>query len=519
MWQPSSDSSYNPLLQADDEAGSLDTLFSYHFQENHLPLGRTIAIQQFFLLLFASAGLLYAKPAADLAEHETWFGLSEEAQASLNVLGTCFAACIVLCSASIMFYQMHVQPQYVPNALSNVVKPPFTSEEYWRKNSIIGGFSLLSALPFGTVTYAAYKGSLDTATFYVLLVFIVLANFFLHFLPLKLLVDHPLYGAPPRFFKAMFFWMIGQAPTQKEIQALQDQQANYNKRMPAIFMVDNAVTHYLDALSKDLTTAEQKLGEISSLDDFLQKVMPFYTVYPQLTPGAVKSARATGVALVIVSCLGYLANPYLVFNNMLHSILGAILVTCAPIILFGTLLAYFGDFIGERILNDTMLQKPWSVAFKLYPVTTTFAMSLNLALLIFSAAAAKEMMRVAFDGKVPLWGINLLVIGVYLVTLYTPIDYLKILLSYRGQYLDGGPRSDIMVFHEKSEAFKRDLFRLNPDLAEQLIQKVQENIPDSPKSEQVSWPMSSVRQWFSWCYVKPIESQRPLLVEPVTYEV
>jgi hypothetical protein len=110
-----------PLLISDEdeasdegETKSLDTLFKYHFKENHLPLGSTIAIQQFFLLLFASAGFLYAQPAADLAKHETWFGLGEEVQADLNIAGTCFAACIVLCSAAIMFYQMHIQPQYVP---------------------------------------------------------------------------------------------------------------------------------------------------------------------------------------------------------------------------------------------------------------------------------------------------------------------------------------------------------------------------------------------------------------------
>ena len=504
------DESLIPLLISDeDELKSLDTLFRYHFQENHLPLGRTIAIQQFFLLLFASAGFLYAQPAADLAKHETWFGLSEEAQADLNIAGTCFAACIVLCSAAIMFYQMHVQPQHVPVELNGVVTPPFTPAEYRRKNTIIGSFSLLSAIPFGTVTWAVYKESLNIVTFSFLLAYILLANFFLHFLPLKLLVDHELYGAPPRFLKEIFLRITGQAPTPEDILALREGQAAYSERMPTIFMLDNAVAHYLNALSEDLTTAKQKLRDITSLEVFLEKVMPFYTAYPQLAPRAVGSARATGVVLVMLSCLGYLANPYLVINDMLHSTLDAILATCIPIILFGTLLAYFGDYIGERILTDAMLQKPWSVAFKLYPEITNISIIVNLFLLIFSAAAAKEMMRVAFDGRVPMWGINLLAFGVYIVTLYTPIDYLKILLSYWGQYLDSGPRSDIMVFHEKSEAFKRDLFRLTPELAVQLIQKVRQNMPDSPRSEQVSVPMSHMRGWCSFLYVNPIGSQQP----------
>ncbi len=502
------DDSLIPLLMSGEgETKSLDTLFRYHFQENHLPLGRTIAIQQFFLLLFASAGFLYAQPAADLAKHETWFGLSEEAQADLNIAGTCFAACIVLCSAAIMFYQMHVQPQYVPAELNGVVMAPFTPAEYRRKNTIIGSFSLLSAIPFGTVTWAVYKESLNIVTFSFLLAYILLANFFLHFLPLKLLVDHELYGAPARFLKEMLLRITGQAPTSEEILALQQVQAEYIKRMPAIFMLDNAVTHYLDALSKDLTTAGQKLSKITSLEVFLQEAMPFYTAYPQLAPRAVGSARATGVVLVMLSCLGYLANPYIVINDMLHSTLYAILATSIPIVLFGTLLAYFGDYIGERILMDTMLQKPWSVAFKLYPEITNISIMVNLFLLIFSAAAAKEMMRVAFGDTVPLWGINVLAFGVYIVTLYTPIDYLKIVLSYRGQYLDGGPRSDIMVFHEKAEAFKRDLFRSTPELAEQLIEKVQENMPASPKTEEVS---SSVRKWCSWCYVNPTEPKQQL---------
>ncbi len=469
-----------PLLgmrsDKDEVTQELETLFAYHLSENHLASSRSIILQQLALLSLALVGLLYATPAAENAKTET--------EAILNIIGTCFTACIVPCAATISFYNMHVAPQYVPDELKDILSPPLTPEEYLRQNIIIGFFSLLSAVPFATVTFA-FKLPIDFSLFIVFIAYVLIANTLLHFLPVKLTLQHPVYGALPRFFHNTALYFMGHKLSEVDILALAKKNERNQSVSAAISILKNAKAHFLSSLIDDLDTAKDKLTAHQSIDSLLSEILSCYKDSPTLSDQAIISARVMGVVIVCLSCLGYLANPYLVFRDKFHfSPWAAALCTTPPMYFFGILLAFFGDTFGQRLLADIALQGPsvikLSVIAKLYPKMITLLSAINLSLVYFSAAAAKEMMRIAFEKILPVWAMTALYVvahlGIGLIAWYTPLDYEKILLSYCAQYGHEEPHKSIMVFKAQFEALLHDLNRLKPEFSNALIEYVNSRI-------------------------------------------
>jgi len=178
-----------------------------------------------------------------------------------------------------------------------------------------------------------------------------------------------------------------------------------------------------------------------------------------------------------------LANPYLVFNEILGSSWLAALVTTLPTFFLAVLFTYFGDTMGKQrwadlkavahYLSQCLARDPANPAiflqatvFRLYPAATFVCMTINVFMAIFSAAAAMEMMRFAFENSVSPGAMLALYvlaqIGISIIGISAPLDYQKMLLTYYALYLDQGPRHDIMMFHEGVEALQSDLFRLKP---------------------------------------------------------
>jgi len=197
--------------QPAQEKSAIDLFLRYHLLENHLPTGRDILYQQAALLLLALVGLLYASPAEANSANET--------EKILNVIGTCFTACIVPCSSTMIFYEMHVAPQYVPTVLKDILVAPLSSQDYLRQNIIIGFFSLLSAIPFATVAFA-FNFPIDQTAFIFFLIYVLFANTLLHFLPVKLTLADPIYGALPRFiYKVASYLLKIEAPAASQGEA------------------------------------------------------------------------------------------------------------------------------------------------------------------------------------------------------------------------------------------------------------------------------------------------------------
>jgi len=453
----------------DDRQNSLfiDKLLRYHLVENHLPTVYQVIYQQTALLLLALVGLLYASPAEANSANET--------EKVLNIIGTCFTACIVPCSSTMIFYEMHVAPQYVPDALQEILVAPLSSKDYIRQNIIIGFFSLLSAVPFATVAFA-FDFPLDQIAFVFFLIYVLIANTLLHFLPVKLTLADPIYGALPRFIYNIACYIMNIGAPEIDIHKIKDSQLKTNLKA----ILKNAVTHFLS----DLTDKHKKPEDLllsSHLNAFQQlvDVLSFYKKTPNLSAQSVNMARVLGVITVCGACIGYLANPYLVFvNDFGLPSWAAILCTLSPMYFLGILLAFWGDQLGQRLLANIMLQGDTvvklSVITKLYPKIMPVLMLINLSLVYFSAAAGVEMTRLAFQDLLPQPALMVLYVlshlGIGLIGWYAPLDYEKILLGYLAQYGDTEPHRSIMIFKTKYEVLIRDIDRLKPEYALELVQ-------------------------------------------------
>ncbi len=173
---------------ANTHPSTLDQLYQYHFKEEHLPWKTIIAMTQVGLWFFSAAGLLYAKPAMEMADTKT--------VSYLNAIGTCYSACVVLCAATIDFYQRHNAQQQVAEALKAILEPAMSEQEYHQTNKIIGAAAALCSIPF--VTIAVAVEFLPPPYLYPGLFYIFIANALLHLLPIKLNLSHPFYGFLPR---------------------------------------------------------------------------------------------------------------------------------------------------------------------------------------------------------------------------------------------------------------------------------------------------------------------------------
>ncbi len=499
---------------------SLALLLKYHIKENHLPSGFSVGLGQCALMLIAAAGFLYFKPAADFSEHEK-VGIDKNTQAILNAMSTCYSAFIVLCAATIFFYRFHVKPQQVPKELIDAIEAPFTEAEYLRKNVILGTAAALSAVPFVTLAYMSYA-SLPNYLFYPFLGYIFLANTFLHFLPIKLILDDPLYGAIPRYIKKQLWDCLGLSEQKK---AALDQQAQSE-----ISQLIGALNSHFAALMNDLPNAETNLSKIKAYDydDFITNASFSLPSTSSLTPQEKQVTRILGVFLVITSCIGYLANPYLVFNQELgFAAWQAALITLTPTFFLGVLFTYFGDTMGQRLWSDIKLNAQYfyrffkqdptnppvfftTPIFKLYPTTAIICISCNVFLSIFSAAAAMEMIHYAFSNQASQQALLLLYIiaqiGITIIGIYAPLDYQQMLMTYYALYLESGVKREIMTFFEGMNALQGDCYRLKPRLTQD--QEIEIDF-----SEQ-SLKSPSISSCFSWCYrgwQSSEENKRPLL--------
>lgn len=446
----------------------VDIFLNYHLIENHLPTGRAIICQQMALLFLALVGLLYASPAE---AHS-----ANDAEKILNVIGTCFTACIVPCSSTMIFYEMHVAPQYVPDELKNILIAPLTSKDYMQQNVIIGFFSLLSAIPFATVAFA-FDFPIDQTAFIFFLIYVLVANTLLHFLPVKLTLADPIYGALPRFIYNMACYLMNIKAADIDIDKIKD------GKLKSILKatLKNAVTHFLSDATDQFSKPENMLRSNQSSFQQLVEVYSYYKKTPILSSQLVLIARVLGVFTVCSACVGYLANPYLVFvHNFGLPSWAAILCTLSPMYFLGILLAFWGDQLGQRLLTNIMLQGDsvvkLSVITKLYPRIMPILMAINLSLVYFSAAAGVEMIRIAFQDVLPFPALMTLYvlshIGIGLMGWYAPLDYEKILLGYLAQYGKAEPYRSIIVFKSKYEALMRDIDRLKPECALELVQEL-----------------------------------------------
>lgn len=389
-----------------DTATNTDKLIDYHLGKiNHQPtIGRVIAVQS-GLMLCALVGLLYAVPASD-------YSADSPEERALNIAGSCYMSVLICYVGADMFFRMHLEKQWPDSELEGIVAAPLTPADFKRQNYIIGICALASGIPFSTtaITYPPEGISLGWTIAYV--GYVLVAEAVLHFLPVKLTLDHPFYGTLPRWGLELWNYLRQQQKTEDEFQLIESAKDLKSRREELGKRIKNVSDHLLASFIPSLGQLDKNKLNVflnqSSQEQFEHLLSIEQSAEQNFPTWAMNTARFLGAVTVLGSCLGYAANPFLLFTNWTGSWWKALLCVAFPLYFFGVLIAYFGDEYGKKILTDlallsenmgTLLQGKalkLPLICRLYPISMTCFVLVNISLLIYSPAAAEQMMGLAF---------------------------------------------------------------------------------------------------------------------------
>lgn len=494
-------------------------LYNYHIKEDHLPAGSVIAASRSVVLLLAMAGALYYLPGYAFGEYasknfDRSVNGTSEVVGVLSGIGSSYAGCIVLLFTAIEFWRRHVAPQFLPDALKDVIEPPMTFEQWLWDSAKILGVSSLASVPFVTVTYVVFYNYREEWWFEPLLIGIFLANDFLHFLSVKLMLVDPFYGYIPTTLKQLLLCQLGKKLSPEEQAEVNKKKAHLGKLAGINGILVNAHENFLDELTNDLNAAPnllQSITDCASDDEFLKILLSYYKARPQLSPQAISRAKNTGIIFSLTAFAGYFANPLLVVNSMQLTPAPLVLLNILAVIgayLLATLLAFFGDFVGVRLLTDIALRDDpeaiqWSPIVKLYPkIFAVFAL-VNVVLLTFSAAAAQQMLRlfqIDFATRIPdeamfawyaiAWP------PIIVIAWYTTWDYQKQIMGDVAVYCNGQVGGDVMRYDAKFQKLLDQLWLAKPRFVDSLNQQIQDKLPATIEEVGVSHSNS----WCAWCF-------------------
>ncbi|MCD8524992.1 MAG: hypothetical protein LRY67_04470 [Gammaproteobacteria bacterium] len=454
---------------------STDKLLDYHLGKvNHQPTGCTVALTQTGLMTCALVGLLYAIPAYQYRK--------EDEERYLDVVGTCHMAVLICYVAADMFFRMHLAKQWPDKELEGIISAPLTNDEFWRQNIIIGICAAVSAGPYVTTAYTNPPPDLSFGWLLAYSAFVLVTEAILHFLSVKLTLVHPFYGFLPRTVSQLCTWSCGHKKSTTELEKIEESKKLKTRQLyleqkikgssrellasflPSLGEIDtDNLTQFLNKTPTD------QFATLLSIQQPIEKPWPFYIEI---------MARVIGALTVLSACLGYAANPFLLFMDKTGSWWEALLTTFFPLYFFGVLLAYFGDEYGIRMLNDfdslvknighlrrgEPLRLP--LICRLYPMTTSFLIfAINIPLLVYSPAAASEMTKEAFESVVSeqtMTALQVLVkLGTFILAWYAPLDFQLLMLKYATQYLGTGDIQKIVLLAARIETLAEDMMQLN----------------------------------------------------------
>lgn len=468
-------------------------LIEYHLGKiNHQPTACNIMAVQTGLMFCALAGLLYAAPA--------YAYKAKDEERYLNVVGTCHMAVLICYVAADMFFRMHLAKQWPDKELDGIVAAPLTKYEFWRQNAIIGLCAAISAIPYVTTAYTNPPEDVSLGWLLAYAAFVLVAEAVLHFLSVKLTLDHPFYGLLPRKATQLLNYLGGNQKSPIELQNIEDvknlksKQERLERRIKiasgellASFIPGLGQLHIVKLNEFLQKSSEEQFAVLLKLKQSVEKPWPAYIE---------NTARLLGAVTVLGACLGYAANPFLLFMDETGSWWKALLYTFFPLYFFGVLLAYFGDEYGKRILNESALLienigRLWQgealklpLICRLYPITTSFLVcAVNIPLLIYSPAAAQEMTELAFKSVVSPEIMTMLQVfaklGTFIFAWYAPLDFQLLMLKYVTQYIRTGNIQKFILLATRIETLAEDMLQLN----EKNVTDIEERIKELPNSK------------------------------------
>jgi len=464
-------------------------LFRHHISENHLPEGNQLFRKEMILLVLGLGGLNYVPVAY---QNGSTIPIKIIDAVTTAILGE-----TVLYTSGELYYKMKVRPQYVAEDLTGIIEAPLTKEEFFKEVLGQGVLATASAVPLATTLFDAHLKIFEQfpALFWSAFAFILGVNAAMHLVPIELTMRDEVYGFLPCQFQRAWRWASNYQPSAKEL----GDEKRFGARKVVLDRINptlaNAKENFLNVLiGENLTEMQERLRAYESApDELLKDMLACYAETAQLNVVTKNTARVLGAGTMSLACLGYAANPYLVFRNYFELSIGAAIgLTIVPIYFFMLLMAYFGDGMGVRLLQNMLslkdilfgqasMRKKLPLVAKLYPTAFSILTAVILVVVAFSGAPAREMMQMAFASIFPAWlmkgMMGVVDIGLAMLAWYVPLDFTKMMLSYYMQYHGAAPAKSVAIIKAKIEALMCDFNRINPDLAEELESRLKPFLP------------------------------------------
>jgi hypothetical protein len=506
-------------------------LIEYHLGEiNYQPAGFKVTFVQSGLMFCALVGLLYAVPASEYRSRN-------DVEHALNIAGSCYMSVLICYVAADMFFKMHLEKQWPHKELNGIVSPPLTSADFWMQNLVIGVFAFISGVPFASTAYTYPPAGLHSGLLYSYLAYVFVAEALLHFLPVKLTLEHPFYGALPRKAGQLWNYVRQHQKNPAELQQIQQAENLRSRR-------ERLERRIKDASDVLLASFIPKLGQLDAeqLTQFLEKsskeqfesLMRSNQPVAQLFPVWIENtARFLGAVIVLGSCLGYAANPFLLFMDWTGSWWGALLSLAVPLYFFGLLMTYFGDEYGKRILTDlaTLVENMGHLRHgralklplicRLYPVLMTALIMINIPLLVYSPAAAEQMMELAFNEVASSGVMTMLTVlakvGTFILAWYAPLDFQQLMLKYVAQYIKTGDEHNLLLLSARVQTLAEDMLQLNAanvtDIEGYIEKQPDPKIEDSLQHGKQDWSWDHFKPWKGGADASYYDEQKVSLLE------
>lgn len=458
----------------------INKLVQYHVAEEHLPTGWSDFKKETLLVILGLGGLNYVPIA-----YQNGGSLAIKI---INAVTTAVSGEIVLYTSGEIYNKIKLEPQYVPSNLEGIIRAPLTKNEFLLEVSFQFILATASAVPLATTLFDADLEIFKQypQLFWSAFAFILAVNTAMHLVPIELTLRDDFYGFIPHQLARAWRLIRDYQPSEKErkrMLSLNLRTRILNEINP---ILSNAKEEFLNILTTETSDQIQVRLQCykAKPEKLLEDMLACYVPMPPLNRDAKMAARVLGGFIVSMACLGYAANPYLIFKNEFgFSKEVAMAMTAMPIYFFMVLMAFFGDGMGVRFLQDmlalndiianqaTMHKKAPTVA-KLYPIVFSIIVSSILFSVVFAGAPAREMMKMAFENSFPAWLMVVMMgiadIGIGILAWYAPLDFTKIMLSHYAQHYGSEPVKSVAIIKAKIEALLRDFNRINPELAEEL---------------------------------------------------
>lgn len=502
-------------LQQQPEQGIVPQLVNYHFSENHLPSASYTITMQLVLFFLGLGGLNYVPVAYEN-------GSTDQIKV-INAVTTAVFGWMVLYISGVIYYNAKIQPQYVDQRLKHIIQAPLTYNAFVKEVATQMFWALLSSVPLATTLFSADISLFKAypVLFWAAFMYILVVNAVMHLIPIELTMNDPFYGFFPQLLARSCQSMLGCGQSSSErcpAKELLDARNLIVLEMKGVFSGRDKFFDDLRQLSE--LELEQKLSGYKMDPRSMLRELSLYTsTVPPLGLYEEKIIRFLGALMMFIACLGYAASPYVVLRaDFKLSPWEASAVVALPIYFFMLLMVFFGDNIGVRCWKDVLaLSRVLSgraafnhkspIIARLYPKTFFCTELLMLFSLVFSGAAAREMLKLAFADyfpvfiMIPVKGVADIMLG--LLARYVFLDVVKIMLTYWAQYIDQHP---IILLKTQLECFMKDLDRLSPEHIEELKEYIE--LLTTSEGRSVPDPVLAESSFSCFCCLKKAGFQR-----------